>query len=202
VSEVPNASVRRSPFLVAYWQDRTHTLYNYATRRAHEGGPLASAVLDVATRWTHVGAIRSALPQWDGEAVDRTVADLAAHDMLERADRPPSPEELAMDAWAGWNPFVGFFHRATQGWPFAEHGQAGARGPVVAARPHPEMVKTYPGRAAMELPVDFASAPIADLLGTRRTWRASPPATRSRGSSGSRSACSGGWTPAATAGCP
>jgi hypothetical protein len=169
--------VRRSRFLVAYWENDRQQLYNYATQRAHAGGPLACAVLDAAPQWTSRDAVRRALPQWDGEVVDGAVHDLAAHGMLDTSDRPPLPVERALRRWAGWNPEAGYFHRATQYQPTpADAANAktpsATRSGILVARGYPPMVKGYPDRACIDLPTDFASASVAELLNARRTWRA------------------------------
>src|SRR5687768_11211810 len=112
-----SARVRRSPYLVTYWEDGTHRVYDYATQTTHTGGIRVTSVLDLASGWVTREAVRQGLPHWAPEEVDLTVDDLLACGLLEATDRPPAEAAAALRRWGRWNPGAAFFHRATNALP-------------------------------------------------------------------------------------
>jgi SagB-type dehydrogenase family enzyme len=150
----------------------TQLVYNYATQQVHPGSPVVSAVLDAAARWTTRDAVRKALSQWDEEVVDRAIDDLLERGSLDEMGRPRGTVERALERWGGWNPVAAFFHRATQRQPTADATSSSTGDDFLVPWPYPPMVKSYAERTRIELPTDFAAAPVGELLRARRTWRA------------------------------
>jgi SagB-type dehydrogenase family enzyme len=167
-----SAGIRRSRFLVTYWQQGSHLTYNYLTRTSRPCSPLVVAILDATGHWTSPEIVRSAASQWEGEIVDRTIDELVRDGVLDSADRLPPSGESALAEWESWNPAAGFFHAATQSLMVQDPRASGEwDAPLLVEREFPPTLKEYSDRPCFELPACFRIGQLADVLWNRRTWR-------------------------------
>ena len=168
----PHDLFRRSPFLVAYWEDGRPVLHQFANGRRVAVDPVAFQLLDAFSEWRPLEDAARLLPGARPAAIARAVRRLAREGLLERrrggAPRTPSPH----DAWASWNPAAGFFHFSTRDAPFVDVETARRHARAKARRvPPPPFVKTLRGTARVALPREAGDGDLARTLLARRTWR-------------------------------
>ena len=166
------AGIRRSRFLITYWEHGSHRAYNYLTRISRPCPALVTAILDITGRWTTRASVRRALSREDGELVNETIDELIQDGVLDSADRPPHPEEAALLAWEGWNPAAGFFHAATRS-PAPPDAEASRqrRNRLLVGGEFPPALKQYSDQPRVDLPACSGAGPLAEVLWNRRTWR-------------------------------
>ena len=99
----------------------------------------------------------------------RAVEKLRTRGLLEAPRGRGAPPGL--DAWKGWNPVAGFFHRATRDVPFVEDrpGEAPAGSAPRARRPG--AVRRLKGAKRVALPRPREDGELPEVLLDRRTWR-------------------------------
>ncbi|MEO5817136.1 MAG: SagB family peptide dehydrogenase [Gemmatimonadaceae bacterium] len=165
-----NVGIRRSRFLVTYWQNATHLAYNYLTRTSRPCSALIVAILDATGQWTNRESVRCAVSQWEGSVIDQTIDELIRDGAIDTADRPPLPAESALAAWESWNPVAGFFHAATQPVSFDAADVSGGTARFLVGRDFPSPLKQYQDLPRLELPGFSATGQLADVLRSRRTW--------------------------------
>jgi len=165
-----NSSVRRSPFLVTYWEGGKHWIYNYLTRTKHEGTASTLAILEATSQWTVRAEVRGALD--DEGDVDAAIDDMVTNGLLDATGRKPSATESALSAWSRWNPVGGFFHAATKtlGTPPVD-GKPRELAAFRFERDFPPALKHYTDRPRVKLPLSKPAKLPADVLQQRRTWR-------------------------------
>jgi SagB-type dehydrogenase family enzyme len=166
------AGIRRSPFLVTYWENGAHVAYNYLTRASRPCSPLVVAILDATSHWTSRESVQHAVSRWQGGIVEQTIDELIRDDLLHSADRPTRQTEDALASWDGWNPVAGFFHAATQLSSLGDGEGVGEEpAPFLALREFPPTLKRYLDRPRVELPACSGTGQLAEVLRSRRTWR-------------------------------
>lgn len=165
--------MRRSPFLIAYWDGRALTIENYATGVRVAADSEAAAILDFFDRWRAPQQLEAALPGYDPASIRRALFRLARHTLLERSDRPPAPRAFSLRAWAGWNPQAGWFHFSTRDVRYTRDDLAFARALARRARRHPlpRFGKRYPRARGIPLPAPARAGEFPAVLLRRRTWR-------------------------------
>jgi SagB-type dehydrogenase family enzyme len=163
--------IRRSPHLVAYWQDGTLLACNYATATTVRITPFICGILDICTDWTPAGSIAPALGTSVSASLEVLINRLVALGLLEEAGQPADPRERAMATLASWNPEAGFFHAATRDVPFASARRVRQLRLRAAERPMPAVVKRYGGAERVWLPRPRSDGEFARVLRARRTWR-------------------------------
>jgi SagB-type dehydrogenase family enzyme len=168
----PGICCRRSPHLIAYWNNDSICFHNYATGARVGGTALTIGLLDFFSEWRDIDALlqTSTLPK---ETLASAIEDLVAAGFLHRADRQPDAREEALGAWESWNPATGFFHSATRDCNFEEgeqHADEFLR-ERAATRPQPGPTKDYPGAPKTALPAAECSGAFPAVLLERRTWR-------------------------------
>lgn len=163
------ASVRRSPFLVSYWVQSTHWVYNYHTRIRRDCSPLELAVLDAASTWETRAFLRGQVAAQDPREFDALIEGLLEAGLLERFDQPPDATWEAMDAWDEWNPAAGFFHAMTKS-PNLEPATIDPE-PSLRLLAVPPALKEYSGKPTVALPAYEIPGSFGDILAARRTWR-------------------------------
>ena len=167
-----SSGIRRSRFLVTYWENGAHQAYNYLTRESSPCPALAVAILDAAEYWTSREAVCQTLTRWDADDVHGTIDDLIERRLLEAADRPPLPGESALRDWAKWNPVAGFFHGATKAIGSVDpEGSRQRAARLLVDHEFPATLKQYRDRPRLELPACSGAGRFPDLLRARRTWR-------------------------------
>ncbi|MFI5058110.1 MAG: SagB family peptide dehydrogenase [Candidatus Acidiferrales bacterium] len=173
MKNVSRLKYRRSPFLVSYWSGKQFIIENFATAQRVGCDPLAGAVLSFFHRWRSFREFLSHFSEYQSVSLLRSLSLLVKHSLLERSDRKPSPNELAMQSWAAWNPAAGFFHFSTKDVEFEADSDAGFAGLQRLARLHPKPlpVKRYPHAKKIQLDWPRADSEFPRVLLSRRTWR-------------------------------
>jgi SagB-type dehydrogenase family enzyme len=170
------ADVRRSPFLVTYWEYDAHVAYNYLARSSRPCSPLVVAILDAAGEWTSRARVRKAVSMLgSAREIDRTIDDLVEDGTLERSDREPPRGSEALLEWDSWNPAAGFFHAVTQSARSkaeADEVEGPSDEPILVMRDFPDPLKQYDSRPRIELPRPRdVRGKLGAVLQRRRTWR-------------------------------
>lgn len=162
---------RRSPFLVGYWKETRLLVHNYSSGRVAEIAPDLWSALHACTSWRSLEELGGEL-QISVERLRDFVRVLTAHTFLQRSDRAPEPNEVAMAALEGWNPAAGFFHAATRHVRFLSPAAARAMATRRAReRPMPAPVKRLRRAMAIPLPQPEFGGEFPEVLLARRTWR-------------------------------
>lgn len=164
---VRDTAVRRSPFLVTYWEGGTHWVHSYLTGRRFAPTREAMAALEHAGGW--IGRIT--LLQQIGESRAEIIDELIASSLLESADQPQSATATSLHRWERWSPSAAFFHAVSKTMRPAGRESEDHRGHLVMIeRDFPPSFKQYPGEA-FPLPRTSASDALEAVLAQRRTWR-------------------------------
>jgi SagB-type dehydrogenase family enzyme len=163
--------VRRSQHLVLYWRRERLIVHNYATGARVQADPLLCRLLDYCSDWRTADDIRLRLGLGSASVVRTLLARLLSRGLLDRSDRPESPQTAAMATLDRWNPEAGFFHTATKNVRFWSPLDAARQSRIQAASwPMPAPVKRYRGSATIDLPKPRRGE-FGDVLLGRRTWR-------------------------------
>ena len=163
--------VRRSRHLVLYWRGDRLIVHNYATGARMQGDALLCRLLEYCGDWRTADDIRLRLSLGSAPVVRALLARLVSRGLLDRSDRPASPQAAAMAALDRWNPEAGFFHTATKNVHFWSPLDAARKARLQSATwPMPAPVKRYRGSATIDLPRP-RSGEFGDVLRRRRTWR-------------------------------
>ena len=166
------ARYRRSPHLVAYWQDGSLLVCNYATRQVVEAAPLVFQILQRCSGWTSVADLRTALALSGAASLPVLLSHLVERGLLEERGRPVDPKAQAMARLEPWNPHAGFFHTFTRDVPFASAREANRFWREQAKLPGaPAPVKRYRGVKTIDLPPPRMEGEFPSVLTARRTWR-------------------------------
>jgi hypothetical protein len=154
VARRSRARIRRSPFLVTYWEHDVHVAYNYLSRTSRECSPLVVAILDAAGEWTSQAKVRQAV--WklgSAREIARTIKELVWDGTLESSDRRPPRGADALLEWDNWNPAAGFFHAVTQSAAPDLESDDPTDAPMLVMRDFPDTIKRYDGRRRIKLPL-------------------------------------------------
>jgi SagB-type dehydrogenase family enzyme len=162
-------SVRRSPFLVSFWEGGTHWVYNYLRRTRRGCSPVELAVLDAASSWETADFLRDQVRAQDAAEFDGLIDCMIESGLLERLDQPPNASSVAMEAWDSWNPAAGFFHAVTKS-PDLDP-DTDEEPPFLRLRAFPSPLKHYSGRPRTDLPLYKLPGNFEAVLNARRTWR-------------------------------
>ena len=163
-------SVRRSPFLVSFWERSTHWVYNYHTRKNLECSPVELAVLGAANTWETRTTLRKHAGAIDESAFDAMLGRLIEADLLERFDCLPDPSWRTLERWDDWNPVAGFFHAMTKS-PDLTLGDAPPVRGALTLRDYPSPLKDYSDKTRIALPAYAIPGAFNEILHDRRTWR-------------------------------
>lgn len=167
----PGKRVRRSRHLVLYWRRDRFIVHNYATGAKVEGDPLLCRLLDYCGEWRTADEIRARLGLGSASVVRTLVARLVSRGLLDRSDRPESPQSASMGRLDRWNPEAGFFHTATKDVRFWSPLDAARQVRAQSARSRmPSPIKRYRGATIVELPRP-KQGEFSQVLRNRRTWR-------------------------------
>jgi SagB-type dehydrogenase family enzyme len=163
--------IRRSPFLVTYWEHDEHLAYNYLTRSARPCSPLVVAILDAASEWTSRARVTRAVSKLGGARnVARAIEELIDDGTLEDASLPPHPARDAVSEWENWNPAAGFFHAYTQSAVPDLPSEDPDESPMLTLRDFPDTTKQYDA-PRIDLPRCADLGKLGTVLDRRRTWR-------------------------------
>ena len=165
--------VRRSPHLVAYWNDEGFIITNYATRASVMADALVSRVLDLAPDWISIRDLRVSLRGLGARAIDNLLTAMLDERLLLRRGARHRREERALSAWKDWNPAAGFFHFSTKNVPppaNRERAEQALRDEA-ASLGMPAKTKRYRRAKMVALPSPNTRGQFPRVLLERRTWR-------------------------------
>ena len=162
-------TIRRSPFLVSYWERSRHCVYNYLTRTQRNCTPVELTILEAASSWAAQDSLKREVGAGLAE-FDEIIEQLIESTLLERLDQPPPPAASALEEWYTWNPVAGFFHAKTKS-PDLDLPHESAERPVLSLRSYPPPLKDYSDRPRLDLPKYAIPGEFTDVLHARRTWR-------------------------------
>jgi SagB-type dehydrogenase family enzyme len=181
VTPIGSVAVRRSSFIVTYWERGRHWAECYLTRTRRECDARALEILEMANEWTSRCRICDALDPARTRAIEAMIEELVGEGFLEPADEPRSAAAMKLDGWSAWNPSAGFFHAASTWLSPQRATSAPATDSIrpqwrIAAssllHPMPPSLKTYSGSERTPLPPFARDGELADVLSARRSWRA------------------------------
>jgi len=168
--------LRRSPFLVSYWQGEQLYFENYLTHKKIAASIETAALLDFFPDWKREEAMFRRWPEYTRKSLRHAVRRLVRANFLHQSfvrNPPSNPREKALHKWKAWNPAAGFFHMQTKDsyseeisaeeirW--AEELLGSGRAPIPAKR--------YPGARTIFLPRKEYDGEFPRVLQDRRTWR-------------------------------
>ncbi len=113
------------------------------------------------------------MPQYTSWSLERAVAQLVRHSLLQQEDQPLPTGQAALAAWSDWNPAAGFFHLSTKDLQFGADDAAEFRALVKLAKskPIPLPIKRYGNAKQIQLPTLDHHGEFSRVLLLRRTWR-------------------------------
>jgi len=155
---------------VGFWRGRWFFLRNYAMGREGIVTASSAAQLEFFDDWQTAAAF-AAHSGVGLTSARRSIAALLRIGALESSRRRSAAAE-AMDRWASWNPYAGFFHTGTRD-SWYDDSVAGSRALREKARsvPVPARVKRYRGARVRALPRVRVAGEFPGVLLDRRTWR-------------------------------
>ena len=106
--------LRRSPYLVFYWQRQELFIENYLTRVCVSAEPLAVRFLAFFERARPASELVAAMPAFPADTVRQAVASLVSHTLLETIDAGSKARDRAMRQWDRWGMEAQYFHWATK----------------------------------------------------------------------------------------
>jgi SagB-type dehydrogenase family enzyme len=165
--------LRRSAFLVCYWEAGNLVFENYATGTKSAAAPITTELLNFFSQWRRAEAVFARFPQYSPSSLRSAIQGLLRHSLLQRSDRKAHPAERAMAAWKHWNPAAGFFHFTGRDLPFeADLVRIGRYlEEMTREKAMPVPVKHYPQAAQTRLLPPRESGEFPRVLTARRTWR-------------------------------
>jgi SagB-type dehydrogenase family enzyme len=170
------AFVRRSPFLVSYWQGKQLCFENYLTRKKIAASIETAALLDFFSGWKREEVAFRRWPEYTPKSLRLAIRRLAQESFLQRSTVRIPPEdsrEKALQKWKAWNPAASFFHMQTKDSYSEEIGAEEIRRveELLKSERAPAPVKTYPNARAIPLPREKYADEFPRVLQERRTWR-------------------------------
>lgn len=163
---------RRSLYIIAYWQQRELLIENYASRLRVAVSPTVIEILQFFDDWRPAEDLYRRMKFVNRRLLERGLATLCKHALLERDDQPSSASTRAMANWQAWNPAAGFFHFSTKDVEY-EVTDSG-RDVFFCRTPQdsvPTQIKRYLQARQYDLPLPNIDGEFAKVLLTRRTWR-------------------------------
>ena len=166
--------LRRSPWIVCYWEEDRLVYHNYLTGARMTASPVCTAILDLFDGRRQPQDIAAALGGFAPRSVERTLTRLVRLSFLEKEERKNARSE-ALAGLKGWSPAATFFHLATKDVDYRVRPIEDPRGVrrFVRNHPQPPFFKRYPGARVVALPESQLSKEdgFVDVLLRRRTWR-------------------------------
>jgi SagB-type dehydrogenase family enzyme len=168
--------LRRSPFLVCYWQGKQLYFENYLTRRKIATSMETAALLDFFSGWKPEEAAFRRWPEYTRKSLRQAIHLLLQKSFLQRSavhNPPEDPREKALRKWKAWNPIASFFHMQTKDSYSEKIGAEEIRWveEFLQNGRTPAPVKSYPGARTIPLPQENYSSEFPSVLQERRTWR-------------------------------
>ncbi len=166
--------LRRSPWIVSYW-DKGQLIYeNYLRRVRVSAAPLCTVVLDFFDRWRNPEEVISQLAGFSPASVRRALPQLTELSFLEKEGHS-DPRSEAMQVWGEWAPEASFFHFATKDVPYTIESESDTRAirKYIRQHPQPRFFKRYPHAEVIQLSREGLpnQSEFLRVLFERRTWR-------------------------------
>lgn len=163
-------AVRRSRFLVSFWQHDRRCLFNCATGECLEAlSDVEAQVIDRLDRWRTARELCQELSAFPPEVVSGAVGTLLSRTMLQATNVASDRAERGLESWKRWHPAASFLHFSTKDVRYVSYLETTRE--VVTEDPYPEPLKRYPESRKVELPDTTANSPLREVLRERRTWR-------------------------------
>ena len=183
----PVASVylRRSPFLVSYWQNDELIFENYLTRKKVAASAETANVLDFFSGWKRLTEILLRWPKYSPQSLMTQVGLLLRETLLEGSLKKSPPEDemhAALARWSNWNPAASFFHLSTKD-TYTEEitpEEIAYVEQLAKVHPVPKPLKRYPGAHIIRLRNEKMAGEFPRVLQDRRTWREFAPRALTR----------------------
>lgn len=170
------AFLRRSPFLVSYWQGKQLYFENYLTRRKIAASMETAALLDFFSGWKPEEAAFRRWPEYTRKSLRHAIRLLLQESFLQRSAVRKPPEdsrEKALHKWKAWNPAASFFHMQTKDSYTEEIGAEEIRWveDLLQSKRAPAPAKSYPDARTIVLGPEKYTGEFPRVLQERRTWR-------------------------------
>jgi SagB-type dehydrogenase family enzyme len=170
------AFLRRSPFLVSYWQGKQLYFENYLTRKKIAASIETAALLDFFPEWKREEAMFRRWPEYTPQSLRLAIRRLVQASFLQRSlvrNPPEDPREKALHKWKAWNPTASFFHMQTKDSYSEGIGAEEIRWveELLQSGRAPSPVKNFPGARIIPLPQQKYTSEFPRVLQERRTWR-------------------------------
>ena len=168
--------VRRSPFLISYWQANQLVFENYLTRKKVAAPPEIAGLLDFCGEGRSTQEILRRWPDHSPKSLLSVVVRLVKETLLEASAKknPPQDErQKALKKWKAWNPSASFFHLSTKD-TYADEvtpEEIAYVEQLAQLHPVPKPLKAYPGARVIPLKRGGFSGEFPQVLRERRTWR-------------------------------
>lgn len=164
--------LQRAPHIILYWRGDRLVLHNYALDRTVAAAPLVVDVLDRFHSWTRVEPYLESVGEHTRPSLSALIQAMARDRWLWQRGEPLLPAEREMDAWGGWNPAAGVFHRASRGVQSIGLEELVPRLTEQAKTwPMPPSSKRYDGVETFALPQRAEDDRFSSVVRERRTWR-------------------------------
>ncbi|HLY62792.1 MAG TPA: SagB/ThcOx family dehydrogenase [Terriglobia bacterium] len=170
-----SSRLRRSPYVVCYWDGPQLVVHNYLTCVRLTASPFTVVLLSLLSTPIHAADIPQLLPQFSRRSVLRTIQQLVSLTLVEEISPAQQQRDKAMRLWSNWGIDAQFFHWATKDVRYVKNAQELGRleRRLVAECPQPPLFKRYPRARQIALPDGpmGRAAPLATVLRARRTHR-------------------------------
>jgi len=166
--------LRRSPYLVFYWEGRSLFIQNYLTHAKVAANPLVLRLLDLFDRPHSASDLVAEMASKPKEATLQAINNLKRYTLLESFNSLARARERAMRPWNRWGVEARFFHLATKDVNFIRPEDAKSYDEARKSDSRaPSAFKRYPRAERIELPPAQwnLSAKFTDVLKARRTER-------------------------------
>jgi SagB-type dehydrogenase family enzyme len=170
VARAREIRLRRSEYVIAYWQRGRLVVYEYENGRLAGASPPVIAILDVLDDWRTVADVVARLPRYRPADVRVLLGELRRLGFVVTDGHPAGN---GMNVWRPWHPAAGVFHFSTKDTPFSQHpmrGEARLRRKAVTT-PMPPPEKVLSGLPRIQLHSRDRSGEFVETLRARRTWR-------------------------------
>jgi SagB-type dehydrogenase family enzyme len=169
----PGALYRRSPCIVAVWDDGRLVFENYATRKRVAAAPIACQVLDFFSDWRSLEELAEAMPQYSKRSHANAVRQLVRVTLLQCSTTRATLVEENIHLWKPWNPAAGYLHFSTKDVKYQRDAAALERyfHQIAQRLPMPSPVKRYTRAARVPMAQPAYESDFSRVLLSRRTWR-------------------------------
>ena len=167
--------LRRSPYLLLYWDAQEAVIYNYVTHVRVPSAPIVLAVLELFKEPRRMAELMTVISAETREAFRDIVDVLTERTLLERFDSAAKARDCGMRLWDRWGPEAKMFHWATKDVKFISPEELTAFDERRKSEfPAPASSKHYPKakQIALSLQCSQLEAKYVDVLHARRTHRA------------------------------